>query len=551
MRALPRASMRSSAFLAGLVLLSAIPFASAGAAVTYEHYPNGRLKKATYTDGTIVEYSYDANGNRTAAAVTTPPPDTTPPGAPGTPSFSNLTMTSAKATWTAATDNIGVVGYEYRLGSGSWQALANVLTVDLSSLSAATSYTFQVRAKDAASNIGTASSNSFTTPDTAAPTTPTGLNGTAASSSAVNLSWNASTDNVAVTGYRVYRNGAHITDRTTTSYSDTGLSTGTQYSYQVSAFDAATNVSALSTAVTPFTLPGVPSSVSVPSSSPTGSFTISWTAVSGTVTAYELYQATNSGFTGQTLAYSGSTASAGLSGRGDGQYWYRVRACNASGCGGYQAGANPITVLLPPGTPGAPSVPSSSPTGSYTVSWGSSGGSVSSYNLYEATNPGFSGEGLVYSGGALSTGISGRGNGTYYYRVRACNASGCSSYSAGPNGITVAIPIQVLNPSLYVTHSGMTTGITTFATLNGNAGTLHSISLPSCSVGSAQIVSGSQSVSWNNSNFYYEECAFGSPVQCTANYVIRNSGNGQLHNGTASVTFAALPISLPPGQQCN
>lgn len=460
-------------------------------------------------------------------------------------------MTSAKATWTAATDNIGVVGYDYKLGSGNWQSLPNVLTVDLGSLSAATSYTFQVRARDAASNLGAASSNSFVTPDTAAPTVPTGLSATAPNASTVNLNWNASTDNVAVTGYQVYRNGAHITDRTTTSYSDTGLSAGTQYSYQVSAYDAASNVSGLSAAITPFTLPGVPSSTSVPSSSTTGSYTISWGAAGGTVSAYELYEATNAGFSGQVLAYSGTALSAGLSGRGDGQYYYRVRACNTAGCSGYQPGANPITVLLPPGTPGSLSVPSSSSTGAYTISWGSSSGNVGAYYLYEATNPGFSGEGQIYSGTGTSTSVSGRGNGTYYYRVRACNASGCSNYSVGPNGITVAIPIQVLNPTIYVNYSGMTTGITTLANLNGNAATIHSFSVPSCPIGNAQIVSGAQSVSWNNSHYYYEECEFGSDAQCGANFVIRNSGNGQLHSGTASVTFAAQPLSLPPGQSCN
>jgi chitodextrinase len=73
---------------------------------------------------------------------------------------------------------------------------------------------------------------------------PAGLSATAISSSQINLSWTASTDNVGVAGYRVFRNGNQIATVTTTSYSNTGLAASTAYTYTVSAFDAAGNVSA-------------------------------------------------------------------------------------------------------------------------------------------------------------------------------------------------------------------------------------------------------------------------------------------------------------------
>ena len=57
-------------------------------------------------------------------------------------------------------------------------------------------------------------------PDTTPPTTPTGLSATAISGSQVNLSWTASTDNVGVTGYRIYRNGTQIATTAATSYGD-------------------------------------------------------------------------------------------------------------------------------------------------------------------------------------------------------------------------------------------------------------------------------------------------------------------------------------------
>lgn len=150
------------------------------------------------------------------------------------------------------------------------------------------------------------------------------------------------------------------------------------------------------------------------------------------------YESTTSAFTSQTLVYSGTATSTPISGRSDGSYYYRVRGCNSSGCGGYRVGANAVAVTLPPGAPTSISVPSTSPNGAYTISWGSASGAVLSYQLYEATNSGFSGEALVYNAGGLSTGFAGKANGTYFYRVRACNASGCSGFSTGSNGVTVA-----------------------------------------------------------------------------------------------------------------
>src|SRR5438093_782363 len=72
---------------------------------------------------------------------------------------------------------------------------------------------------------------STTTADTTPPTTPTGLTAAAAGSTGANLSWSASTDNVGVTGYIVRRNGVQVATPATTSYSDTGLSAATTYSY--------------------------------------------------------------------------------------------------------------------------------------------------------------------------------------------------------------------------------------------------------------------------------------------------------------------------------
>lgn len=216
---------------------------------------------------------------------------------------------------------------------------------------------------------------------------------------------------------------------------------GNQTSVQTYDYDAAGNRTQSTSGI----VPSVPPSITVPASSVTGSYTISWGASTGTVIAYELYQATNASFSGQIKVYSGSGPSTSLSGRGNGTYYYRVRACSTSAaCSSYRTGGNAITVTLPPGTPPSISVPSSSISGSYTISWSTSTGNVTAYELQEATNSSFTGAVLAYSGTGTSKAISGKGNGTYYYRVRACNtAAACSAYWTGTNPTSVTLPPSV------------------------------------------------------------------------------------------------------------
>jgi hypothetical protein len=82
--------------------------------------------------------------------------------------------------------------------------------------------------------------------DTVAPTVPSNVTSVATSTMQINVAWSASSDNVGVSGYRIYRNGSQVGSVTATSYSDTGLTSGTRYTYTVAAFDAAGNVSSQS-----------------------------------------------------------------------------------------------------------------------------------------------------------------------------------------------------------------------------------------------------------------------------------------------------------------
>jgi chitodextrinase len=97
--------------------------------------------------------------------------------------------------------------------------------------------------------------------DTQAPSVPTGLAATGVSTTEVSLSWNASTDNVGVAGYRVYRDGGLVKTTATTSATDTGLTALTSYSYTVAAFDYAGNPSAQSAPLVVTTAATAPSFV--------------------------------------------------------------------------------------------------------------------------------------------------------------------------------------------------------------------------------------------------------------------------------------------------
>ncbi|WP_033214784.1 discoidin domain-containing protein [Kitasatospora phosalacinea] len=89
-----------------------------------------------------------------------------------------------------------------------------------------------------------------TAPDTTAPSAPGGLRVTGQSATTVSLAWNAATDDVGVTGYRVRLGGAPAATTTATSCTVTGLSASTAYTFDVQALDAAGNVSPASAQVT-------------------------------------------------------------------------------------------------------------------------------------------------------------------------------------------------------------------------------------------------------------------------------------------------------------
>jgi chitodextrinase len=127
---------------------------------------------------------------------------------------------------------------------------------NVTGLNSGTAYSYYVIAEDAAGNESAQSNtvNVTTLTDTEAPTAPTGLAGSGIGQNGFTLSWNASSDNVGVTAYKVYQDGDYLNSTSGTSLGVSGLTPATTYSYYVTAEDEAGNVSAESTTLDVTTL---------------------------------------------------------------------------------------------------------------------------------------------------------------------------------------------------------------------------------------------------------------------------------------------------------
>ncbi|MBY0573920.1 MAG: hypothetical protein K2P84_09585, partial [Undibacterium sp.] len=223
-----------------------------------------------YRDTTVqgnTRYSYqvralDAANNSSgwSRSATIKTPATIDIIAPSTPS--NLLAVAPSATrinltWTASTDNVGVAKYQImRVGTAGVLAETTSTNYSDTTVVGNTTYSYQVKAVDAAHNMSglsnTASAKTPAAADTTAPSTPTSLNAVAASATRINLTWTASTDNVGVAKYQILRVGTTgvFAETTSISYSDTTVVGSTSYSYQVKAVDAANNASNLSNTAT-------------------------------------------------------------------------------------------------------------------------------------------------------------------------------------------------------------------------------------------------------------------------------------------------------------
>lgn len=146
-------------------------------------------------------------------------PDSQSPTGPASLTASPSTSSSEQLSWPAATDNVGVVGYRVYRGGAQIAQVTSLSHFD-AGLSANTTYTYAVRAVDAAGNLGAARPRARRpSPSTALsrPCRP-GLTAAVQKGRRAILSWNASFDNVGVVAYDLYRNGSHVAGPTRTGH---------------------------------------------------------------------------------------------------------------------------------------------------------------------------------------------------------------------------------------------------------------------------------------------------------------------------------------------
>lgn len=163
-----------------------------------------------------------------------------------------------------------------------------------------------------------------------------------------------------------------------------------------------------------------------PSSSNTGTYSISWYGVQG-ATSYELQELVSGSW--QTI-YSGTATTLGVANQADGIHQYRVRSCASSTCGSWSASAsvdvNKQSAPVAPDLSPQLAVQRTSVPTTYTVYW-SGVPDAATYSLREQFNGGA--WTVVYTGSAGSWDVTAKPSGSYVYQVQACNSGGCGPWS--------------------------------------------------------------------------------------------------------------------------
>jgi predicted phage tail protein len=366
--------------------------------------------------------------------------------------------TTATVTWTASSSS-EVTGYKIFFKPSSratWTehtpSFDDTSGTTITGLVALASYDLYVRAYNAAGVADTATAT-FSTLNFLAPAAPTGITALPALSGA-RVSWIAQSDNGSPisdydieysqdsgTTWVVYADGVS----TATSVVVPGLSTASTYVFRVKARNVAgaSAASAVSAAVTPFTLAGTPTAVTATSTSTQA--TISWNAPASNggaaITDYVIQHSTN-GTTWTTFSDGVSPATqATVMGLTNGiTYTFRVAAVNDAGTGAFSNASNAV---MPLATPSAPTkVLGVAGTASVRVSWTvpavSGGATITDYAVQYSSDAG--GSWLTFTDGTSVTTaatVTGLANGTsYLFRVAAISSAGTGSYSLASSAVS-------------------------------------------------------------------------------------------------------------------
>lgn len=395
------------------------------------------------------------SGNSDTRSVLTAPPDPTALAA------TSVTQTSFAANW-----NSSLAATSYRLDvsstdfvtfvSGYENKTVSATSDNVTGLSAGITYKYRVRAVNAS---GTSASSGAISQVTIS-ATPVATTASAITQTGFVANWGASTGatgyhlDVSLDNFQTFVTGYNNKSIATTSETVSGLAAGTTYSYRLRSSNTA-GTSSNSNTISLITIPSAPTTTT--SNVSATSFQINWNAVVG-ATSYRVDVSENNSFSSFVTGYNNQTAnSSNISVTGltpNTIYYYRVRSVNSGGTSPNSATQNQLTLTMPPV---ASSMNAISHTG-FQASWSSVSGATH-YKIDLATDVNFTSKVVGYDDLTVSAttldfaGLS--GGTTYYFRVRAVNASGPSANSNTISALTIPSPPIATNPTL-ITISGFT-----------------------------------------------------------------------------------------------
>ncbi|HJW19489.1 MAG TPA: fibronectin type III domain-containing protein, partial [Candidatus Nitrosotalea sp.] len=415
---------------------------------------------------------------------------------------------------------------------------------------------------------------------TSAPQPPTNLSTTVVSSSQINLSWVASSNNggSAITGYKIDRstnNGSTWstlvanTGSTGTAYSDTGLASNTTYTYRVSAINSVgtSSPSGMSSATTGSnaTPPQSPTNLAASTIS-SSQINLSWTASANggsAITGYKVDRSIDSGITWNTIASNTASTATLYSDIGllaNTTYTYRVSAINGIGTSLPSNVTSATTVGVNATVPQSPTGLTSTAISSSQInlSWSApsnnGGSAVLGYEVDRSTNNGSTWSTLVANTGSTGTAYSDTGlvpSTTYTYRASAINSIGTSSVSNTTSATTNATTTNGIALSNTMSTSGTVSPSNRITISNFNAGhnnngllvvgvSANNNDVASITFGGVQLKNAAYSFYNNDAELWYLKNPSG-----TGNVVVTMNGPTQAVVGVYSLSGVDQTTPIP------
>jgi len=360
------------------------------------------------------------------------------------------------------TDSLAT-GYtiERSVGGSAFAQVGKVTkkTYSDSGLAANTTYTYRVIATSSAGSSAPSATASATTKNKA-PAAPTGLTATAISSSQINLAW--STSDTLATSYFVERslNGnsfTKIATVTATSFSDTGLTASTTYTYRVTASNAIGNSPASSkvSATTKVKTPAAPINLAATVIGST-QINLAWSTSDSLATGYIIERSIGTGAFAQiasvtTKSYSNTGLTPGTT------YNYRVTATNS---GGSSAPSTTVTARTTANLPAAPTgvTATAASISQINLTWTTTDALATGYIVERSQGGGaFTQIANVVTKSYNNTGLI--EGATYSYRITSYNASGSSAPSATATATTLqrpAVPTNLVATAASISQINLT-----------------------------------------------------------------------------------------------